>query len=469
MSTLLSILTVSNNRRTTLEEQVVNLLTLLNGQQEGRFEVIISETSSSHLIKSEKLASIHCPQNVQYSYIFQPLPFATAEEHLLARIDMPCGEYCWILGDDDPVVPDGLSRLVLALNKSLADFILFDSYPLSSDGLRFGDSRRNHFPNGRTIMTMDELISLYGFWFVPSGFSIIVFRRSLFNALVYRAHVAISPIYSHVSAFIECFSDATCAVVGAALVWYRTNSSDEGDDDNWERLARSKKHSKNYPWTLGFSALLARLVAKRLLRVDSIRFAIDQNHCSRFVWHMLAMEMILSQCRSDIERLSESSSSMTLFIDSIRRPEMSWSEFMCFWSLVLRDTPINDSFTKLLGIYKDIVLTTMVLEKLKGAPIALALDNRIRRLNDRFKNYFTLVYDTYLAKYMHFPVRYWIDQGPLSVLTQDAFMSTDEVVFSRDMIRLAQALRAFNAAKHDKETIENHAYLRENAPVMPLS
>ena len=445
MTTLLSILLVSNNRRSLLEGQVENLLSLLSERTKSKYEIIVSETSSVNPASSERLGSMQPPPHIAYKYIFLAHPFVTAEEHLLARLEMPVGHYCWILGDDDPVVPEGLTELLRALIADSADFILFDSYSLSSDGLIFGSSRRNYFPLGCSHQSMNELIAAYGFWFVPSGFSVTIFKRKLFDIQVYSKHVRISPIYSHVSAFIECFSAARCATFGTALVWYRTNLSDEGQDDNWQRLSRVNGHAQNYPWTLGFSSLLLQLISGRFIHLNTIRFAIDQNHEVRFIWHMLAIEIVIAQCKSDINDEAELYRFGGLYRDSFRESTISWPAFVDFWELVLRGLPVATHFTALLRVYADIVLTVMALNNLPGNVEGLALRGRLNRLHHRFESLVCSVYDLYLAKYLYRPVRFWVEHGSTFGLYMDtSYVGAElenEASLSRNMELLTHSFR----------------------------
>jgi len=445
MNVLLTILIVSNNRRILLEEQVENLLELLSRHPAVKFELIVSETSSLDLASSSKLDSKDTPPHVDYKYIFRSHSFVTAEEHLLARLEMPVGDYCWILGDDDPVVPDGLNDLVRALTTSLADFILFDSYSLSSDGQVFGSSCRNYFPLGDSYLSMNELIAIYGFWFVPSGFSITIFRREMFDIQVFREHILMSAIYSHVSAFIECFSASRCVTVGTALVWYRMNLSDEGGDDNWQRLSRTKGHSQNYPWTLGFCSLLNRLIFGGFIHLNTIRLAMDQNHAARFVWHMLAMEMVIFQCRFDIKNLDELSQPSGLYGDSRSISGIDWNEFIRFWELVLRPFPVCSEFVELLSIYYNIVLTASALGKLPSHLEGVPLRARLNRLCHAFEALACSIYDRYLGVYMYNPMLFWIEQGAAFGLQLEprkpGIDPEDEAEPSRNMRLLTHAFR----------------------------
>jgi len=416
-------------------------LGLLSAYPDISFELFISETSSVNSDCSRRLAGEVRMPNVAYRYSFLPKPFATAEEHLIARIDLISGEYSWILGDDDPIVPHGLDKLVQLLVADAADFVLFDSYSLSSNGVEFGNIRRYCFPEGVTLMSMSDIIAVYGFWFVPSGFSVTIFRRALFDQYIYREHLDISPIYSHVSSFIECFSAQPCAVVGSALVWYRTNLSDEKGDDNWHRLSHVKGHCQNFPWTLGFCTLLARLLDKSKIDYNVLKVAIDQNHRSRFVWHMLAMDMIVGQCRCDINSFGGKNMARVLYRDSIQSSVLDWSKFVEFWACILDGSDIADVFCEFLSVYESIILVMMTVLNPSSTTSSRALIAKLDRLEDRFNYLISLIYDLYLGKYMFSPIRFWVDQGPLSGSGAIDLAAIDEESLSRNMRLLLSSFR----------------------------
>lgn len=404
-SPLLTILIVSNNRRRLLEEQVKSITRLLANKNDADVELLISETNSEERQPSHCITSTASNEDLLIRYIFDPNPFVTAEEHLLARLDLALGEYCWILGDDDPIVDTGYYNLLDILHLGKHDYILYDSYGLDSNGETYVNEPRYGFPAGTTELSMSRIISMYGFWFVPSAFSTTIFRKSLFLRKTYEKHIAVSPIYSHVTAFIESFAAARCCINGEPLVWYRKNKSDEGDDDNWERLSLTSKRSVNFPWTFGFSSLLAMLTDESFISFELIRFTVDQNHDRRFVWHMLAIELTIIQCMRDIDLLASGNAlTNTLYHDSLTHRISSWQDFSCFWSHVLGPGTIENSFRLFLSAYESCVLTLLAIERLQASSGSVnALKNRSQRLAEGMKIAKTAIYDEYLSPYMYDP------------------------------------------------------------------
>jgi hypothetical protein len=358
---LLGILIPSNNRRDLLEVQVSRLLADLDSCGEASYQVVISETSSVHAEPSSLIRDISDTKDF-VEYHFRPLPFSTAEEHILQRYPLIRSHYCWILSDDDEPYPDTVKSLESLLSSKRFSYLVFDSYTQDIDGK--DNQARCKFPQGLTPFSMKDFAVSHGFWHVMAAVSVCIFKADPRFSEFLRTYLEICPIYSHVAAFIEMFMDEEACSVGSPLVWYHKNpyddikvASEENPLSNWEKFAHRHGCAFRYPWTLGFTSMLEKLVSINALSFTDIRLVSDRNFEREFVWHVQALWQILDQCTFDVvKRVGSNPTPPSLLHDSIRRQtNLSWDSFTGFWCSVLPDKEIAADLASCLLAYRDVV------------------------------------------------------------------------------------------------------------------
>ena len=414
-SHLLDILIPSNNRRVLLEKQVVRLHQLLLSCPGLDARVLISETSSLELRPSDLIRQYESRSSEWcMTYLFSPAPFLTAEEHFLRRLELVNADYCWVLSDDDEPCIEGLVAMSEVLPGKKYGYLLFDSYTTSSAGRnatpRFG------FPNGLTEFAMADIVIEYGFWHVMAGLSCTVFRAHSSLAHVLGKHLEISPIYAHVTSFVELFSRESCCTIGEALNWYKVDpyhdsaqQGDEPDMDNWEGFSLKHGCSLKYPWTLGFSSLLSLLLDGGYLDRAVISRIKDRNWERRYRWHVQVVEQIIYQCRDEIKAIASGSLSCpTLLHDSIRRPNnLDFDSFVRLWESVLVNEESAQDFSCALDLYRNIVSCYMYSGR-DCAPdsVRALIGDRAKRLGKLFDYHVGKLERDYIA-----PLHWEVDLG----------------------------------------------------------
>jgi len=92
------------------------------------------------------------------------------------------GEYCWLMGDDDLLLPGAFARLKAILRRDRPSGILMGSAPADGDGRLLDPGVLDHpFPEEPRFLRPDELLR-YGAWFGQTSSQL--FRRDLWA----RAH-----------------------------------------------------------------------------------------------------------------------------------------------------------------------------------------------------------------------------------------------------------------------------------------
>lgn len=289
---LLSILILTHNRKA----EVSHLLRVLGNYLEDSkdVEVVLSDNSDEPL-ELEFTSSM-------FTMIRPAVRFKTAEEHFFYAIKQVRGTYIWPLGDDDIPTKNGLGALIELCRRSELDAMTWNARNVGVNSEVIGWSRV--FCRTEILeIPYSDFITRMGFWSIPAGLSLTVFKRELLtDKIMHQVEANNSPIYSHVVAFALAFKDAKFAFINEDLVHYRTNSHDaERDGVHWNGYANSRGHYYRYPWTLGFVRHLKLLESEGAISKDYLARAIDITHFgSRFVLLDVVTNLFLEQLIMDI-------------------------------------------------------------------------------------------------------------------------------------------------------------------------
>lgn len=277
---LLSIVIPSYNRSHKIPKLLDSLLKDLPQTIWANLEIVISDNHSNPKIQIpadqifEKLLKIFKPTK----------HLLTAEENLAFALGHTSGEYCWILGDDDEILKNGVHALLEQINQNKYDLMIFNSLGFDVSSSSWSISR----------LEVDKVVSEFhfidfvkraGFWSVTSGFSTLVFRKKAFDLDFMRdLHSENLKIYSHVTTLVKSFHNLKFAVIAIPIVKYATNSFDDEPVDSlvknehWVEYGRKNGTAFRAPWTSSFMIQIKKLDSLGIFFFSDLFDVIDQGH-----------------------------------------------------------------------------------------------------------------------------------------------------------------------------------------------
>lgn len=274
----LTVLIPTRNRASHLGLLINSLQTYL-AKAEIEWEIVVSNNHS----KDDTAALLEAinERDSRIRTVSPERPLETAEENLCFGVCQAKGEYIWLLGDDDIPEGPGVYALFEAINKRSYDFIVFNSRGIDNSGEIYSAQRIPCI--GKTWeTTIDSFIVHQGFMYTLAGFSICILRRKYFDPKIFDEYCAISPIYSHVTTFVDCFSGRPMLFVNLPLVRYRRNQYAEGQKGHWESVAERAGKFEKFFWTIGFIRQVEHLISRGKLSYEHIYYSIEQSDTDRF-------------------------------------------------------------------------------------------------------------------------------------------------------------------------------------------
>ncbi len=267
------------NRCDLLVTLIGTVLLMLKSTFGTDFEIVVSDNHSkddtytrvTELGKTESAIRVIRP----------PQHYPTAEENLCFALGECRGEYVWILGDDDAVEPSVVEVLKTHIDRATHDLIIFNSRSHSFEGQVLKNIRIECLAPELDIPLLD-FVRLTGFWFVISGFSTTVMRRSALNLDTFQEIMAVGKIYAQVTWLISQFHDKPFVFVNKPLVAYRQNLSDVKATGHWEHVAKREKLFPRAIWTNGFLRQLDFLVERKVFDRSFVSTVVDRNLDRRF-------------------------------------------------------------------------------------------------------------------------------------------------------------------------------------------
>ncbi len=264
--------------------RVVDLLNVLNEiipeSIKHEMEVVISDNHSDPQILIPEGSGLTFP--VKIASPSQHL--LTAEENLLFAIRNSSGSYCWVLGDDDIPLVNGINLLCDLVKASNFDLMIFNSLAFDSNSNAWNIHRLD-LDRLITKMPFVDFIKRAGFWSITAGFSTLVFRKEAFDLrFMDELHSNGLKIYSHVSTLLHSFHKKSFAAIAIPLVKYNSNSFDEEPisavekDQHWIRYAENQNEPFRNPWTLSFIKQIKLLEKANIFSMDDLFDVLDQGH-----------------------------------------------------------------------------------------------------------------------------------------------------------------------------------------------
>ena len=160
-------------------QDIKNLITSIsqsNVLNSIQYEIVIADNSQSHdynkLGLNELSPNLKIYKNSEH--------FDTAEENLFNNWKFCTGKYVWILGDDDPILWNTLTRLITEIQKNEKKLIIFNSNLISNNGQLVNFDRIKVLKDFE-VQTYRDFCQKYGMLYAASGFSTTVIRRDHFT------------------------------------------------------------------------------------------------------------------------------------------------------------------------------------------------------------------------------------------------------------------------------------------------
>ena len=197
-----------------------------------------------------------------------------------------------MLGCDDIVRFEALPEVIEVAKEGVLDIAIFNFMQSDQDGKL--ESVCNYYMRDRYFE--GDLVSLtqrMGFWWLIAGFSGQIVRTALVAKFDHAGLIArTSPIYSHVTAYLECFAGKRAAIVNVQNVIYRLTDSDLA---HWRRAAARFGVFDEYFWTLGYIRQIQHLEQKGIVRRDFLTKMIESDRRSFFRPTVVIYDKILHQ------------------------------------------------------------------------------------------------------------------------------------------------------------------------------
>jgi glycosyltransferase involved in cell wall biosynthesis len=227
--------------------------------------------------------------------VTQDTHWPTAEENVFRAFKLARGEFTWVLGCDDIVRFDALPDVVQAAKDGTHDFVVFNV--MQSDANGRIESACNYYMRERVYEgDLASLTRRMGFWWLIAGFSGQIVRTSRVAQYDHAALVArTSPIYSHVTAYLDCFADRPAAIVNVQNVIYRLSDL---NFDHWRRVADRLGVFDEYFWTLGYIRQIKYLEHRKIVGRDYLIKMIESDRNSFFRPTAMIYDKIMAQIES---------------------------------------------------------------------------------------------------------------------------------------------------------------------------
>ena len=316
----LSILIPTYRRPRNVEQTIVSIQTMFKDAP-FQWEIVIS---NNIIPNSDLPVKLNFNVDASIKVVSPKIHLPTAEENFKFGLGFCSGELVWLLGDDDVLIPNGISLLIEELNKNNFDLLIAGSKMISHDGQLLATTRQQSNELIFEIPFLDY-VKKTGFWFVLAGFSTTVFRRNLFDLNLFDKFHEKSKIYSHASTLVGSYYDKKFKFFNISIVEYRQNKADVIDTGHWLRAAVSQGVSRKHFWVKGFISHLELLIKLGVIDHKFLSDVIDLSvgRRFRFIDHMIGhmLEEIQSGFKTKSEQLTESDFALLISFMEKTAPE----------------------------------------------------------------------------------------------------------------------------------------------------
>lgn len=202
----------------------------------------------------------------------------TAEANIAFALPHCFGEFCWFFGDDDDLREGGVAQILALLSAQPADFYLLNSALYYAATGEVGPEYIPLRQAGR-VCAIDELVARVGFTTIAASISSVVLRTALYRAAGLDELLQISPIFTHVAAYLRGFRGASCVLGAPSPVIVREAGSAR---DSFATLSDRTGRRMWEPFSIGPTRLLNRLIDEGVVEPSFASRVIELGHDGRF-------------------------------------------------------------------------------------------------------------------------------------------------------------------------------------------
>jgi glycosyltransferase involved in cell wall biosynthesis len=214
----------------------------------------------------------------------------SAEQNVFRSLRLARGEYTWVLGVDDIVRFEALPEVLRIAREGRYDIAIFNW--MLSDHHRVENVCNYYMKEPAYESDLVALTQRTGFWWLIAGFSGQMVRTARVANYDHAALVSkTSPIYSHVTAYLECLAGRPAAIVNIPNVIYRVVI----DMPHFRRIAARLNVFDEFFWTLGYIRQLIYLEEKGIVPSDYVVKMIETSRNVSFRPTTVIYEKLLAQ------------------------------------------------------------------------------------------------------------------------------------------------------------------------------
>jgi hypothetical protein len=231
----------------------------------------------------------------------------SGEANIISAIDKCEGEYIWTLSDDDSPIIQNVVAMFQDIKKNAPDIVVANASAYMKHGVTV--KPQIICSDASRILDLPDFVSRAGVWFVLTGFSGLVVRRSDVHLAIdrFRHYYDASKIYSYAMFLLDVFWDRKFMFFNGPIVAGTQNEY----GTQWDHMATLDGVFVHFYWTIGFIRQLGILRKSRKVKAGFFGGMIDQNVNVRF--HLLSRicHLSLLQLRDDRSEKPSSARTMT--------------------------------------------------------------------------------------------------------------------------------------------------------------
>lgn len=249
---------------------------ILSSKFRESISVLVSENQSTD--RSAEIARSFASRHDFIRITTPEYHLPSGEHNLFFALRKITTDFVMPFADDDLLLPGAIDRLYEFLLKSKADYILINSQYQDSSGQILRDRILDTIKDTVCYDSFAEMFSEIGPLTLLASFSSSIYRPEKVVALNLDDFLVPCPIYAHVFAYLEAFSDSPTEVISLPLVVLRRTT----EFAHWENVAKRFGWYMYYPWTGSLATRLLRARSRNAITVEQYGFALNSNENGRY-------------------------------------------------------------------------------------------------------------------------------------------------------------------------------------------
>jgi|GEM_PF-5537541 len=208
------------NRASFLGLALESILSQIDDAKAGQMEIWISDNASTDDTAQVVEGLARKYGRVRIEYRRNPCNLG-AERNVMAAAGLGSGEYAWIFGDDDLMVPGALEALWPHLEKGEADFFLLNKSVMNRDLSEIIYAKQNLHSGVIRFEGLLDLTMVFGYITQLGFITSAVFRREPFLRVDPEPYIALRSFYPQNGVWLEAFHDRPAVYLPQVMVCHR--------------------------------------------------------------------------------------------------------------------------------------------------------------------------------------------------------------------------------------------------------